>query len=139
MRVLFLVAAAGALAAAPAVAKPMTAPPRETAVWQSVKDQQINRFAAYLAPSYVAVYEDGIHDKATEVEFVRGQNLRGFRMGNFSSRTIDGGEDVLLTYMIDVRGTKGKTNFSGRYWATSLWHRSGRNWTLVYHSDVKAK
>ena len=138
MRMLFLVATA-MLSAAPALARPMTMQARETAVWQSVKDQQIDTFAAYLAPNYVAVYDDGIHDKATEVEFVRGQTLRGFRMGNFTSRTIDGGEDVLLTYRIDVRGNKGKTNFSGRYWATSLWHRSGKSWSLVYHSDVKAK
>lgn len=137
MRMLFVVAAA-ALVSSAAAAKPMSLEQRENAVWQSVKAQQIDAFAANLAPNFIGVYNDGFYDKARQVAFVRGQNVRSFRISNFSSRAIGGG-DVLLTYRLDVRGNKGKDNFSGGYWATSLWHRSGRNWTMVYHSDVKAK
>jgi hypothetical protein len=135
---MLFVVAATALVSSAAAAKPMTVQQREAAWLQSIKAQQIDVVAGYLAPTYVGVYEDGIHDKARELEFVRGQTIRNIRMSNFSARTTPGGE-VLLTYLLEVRGNKGRMNFTGRYWATSLWHRTGNSWTIVYHSDVKAK
>lgn len=134
-----VLAASVALAGSAAAAKPTSLEQRENAVWQSVKAQQIDRFAANLAPNYVAVYESGVLDRAGEISSVRGQKIESFNISNFRARPIDRGEDVLVTYKIDVRGSKGATVYSGRYWATSLWHRSGSAWSLVYHSDVPAK
>jgi hypothetical protein len=44
-----------------------------------------------------------------------------------------------MTYIADVRGTDGGESFSGRYWNTSLWHRSGGTWRTVYHGEAKVK
>ena len=137
MRLLFVMAAA-AIVAAPAAAKPMSPLQRETAVWQAFKNKTANVFSAMFAPNYVGLYEDGIYPLAHEVQTLKSVSLRSYKISNFSSRMIDD-DDMLVTYLVDERGTLGKTDISGRYWAASVWHRSGNNWTTVYHNETKAK
>jgi hypothetical protein len=47
--------------------------------------------------------------------------------------------DVLVTYVVDVKGTMGKDDVSGRYRAATVWHRAGNKWLTAYHTEIKAK
>lgn len=137
MRVLHWIAAT-AVVASPAMAAPSSPLERETAVWNAVKAKNLDAFAASMAPSFVGVYAFGLHDRAHEIRVVRDQTLRSFELGNFHARMIDP-NDMLMTYTADVVGTEDNESFTGRYWNTSLWHRSGGKWLTVYHGEVKAK
>lgn len=137
MRVVLWIAAT-AIAAAPATAAPRNPLQREAAVWKAVKAKQMDVFAASMSPDFVGVYAWGTHDRAHELRVVRNQVLRSFAIANFRAHMVDD-DDMLMTYTADVSGSDGGKSFSGRYWNTSLWHRSGGRWLTVYHGEVMAK
>ncbi len=126
------------MSTSPAIAAPFSPLARETAVWNAVKAKQMDLFAASMAPNFVSVYVYGLHDRAHELRIVRNQTLRRFAIGNFRSQLIDR-DNLLMTYTADVVGTEDNESFSGRYWNTTLWHRSGGKWLTVYHGEVRAK
>jgi hypothetical protein len=137
LRILHTILAAAAMAV-PVSASAMTPRARETAVWNAVKAKRMDVFAASMAPNFVGVYAWGTHNRDQELRVVRNQTLRSFAIGNFQSRIVDT-NNMLMTYTADVRGSEDNKSFSGRYWNTSLWHRSGGKWLTVYHSEAKAK
>jgi hypothetical protein len=69
---------------------------------------------------------------------VRSQRRRSFAIHNFRSRMV-GPDSMLMTYSADVQGRYKGASFSGRYWNTSLWHRSGGRWLTVYHGEAKER
>ena len=137
MRIL-LGAIASVILAAPVMAAPVSPLQRETAVWQAVQAKRMDAFAASMSPDFVGVYSEGTHDRARELEIVRIQRLRSFAIHNFRSRKV-GPDSMLMTYSADVQGTYKGASFSGRYWNTSLWHRSGGRWLTAYHGEAKER
>ncbi|MFL6765529.1 MAG: nuclear transport factor 2 family protein [Sphingomicrobium sp.] len=137
MRVISLVVLA-ALMVAPAAANALTPLQQETAIWQAFKDKNAKAFGAMLAPNSVSLYEDGAYSRAKELDNLNNAKISSFKIGDFDSRMIDS-NNVLTTYVVDVKGTEGKTDISGRYRAASVWHRLGKSWTGVYHTEIKAK
>jgi hypothetical protein len=95
-------------------------------------------FAASMTPNFVGVYAWGTHNRDQEVRVVRNQTLRSFAIANFQTRMVDA-DTMLMTYTADVRGSEDHKSFSGRYWNTSLWHRTGGKWLSVYHSEARTK
>ena len=137
MRVIHGVVAA-AVITAPASAAVISPLSRETAVWNAVKAKKMDIFAASMTPDFVGVYAWGTHDRAQELRVVRNQTLRSFAIRNFQAHLV-GVDNMLTTYTADVRGTEDGKSFSGRYWNTTLWHRSGTKWLTAYHSETKNK
>ena len=133
-----LIVAAAAFIAAPAFAASMTPLQRETAAEQAFKDKNAAAFKAMMAPNYVGVGDTGPCSAACEIKDMQSVNLSSFKIGNFQSRMIDP-DTMLNTYSLDGSGTMRKKPFKVRFWATTLWHRSGDKWLAVYHSGVKAK
>jgi hypothetical protein len=136
MRVIQAIVAA-AVVAAPASGLGLSPLARETAVWDAVKAKKMDIFAASMTHDFIGVYAWGTHDKAQELRVVHNQSLRDFKIGNFRAHMVDA-DNMLTTYTADVRGTEDGKSFSGRYWNTSLWHRSGARWLTAYHSEAKA-
>jgi hypothetical protein len=137
MRIITSVVAA-ALVFMPAAASADTPLQKETAVWQAFKDKKANAFGAMFAPTYVGLYEDGVASRAKELDNLKNAKIESFKIGNFASRMIDD-DDMLMTYTVDVKGTMGKNDISGKYQAASVWHRTGNKWAGVYHTEIKAK
>jgi hypothetical protein len=137
VRILHTIIAAAAMAA-PVSASGMTPLARETAVWNAVKAKRMDVFAASMTPNFVGVYAWGTHDRSQELRVVRDQTLRSFAIRNFRSRMVDT-NNMLMTYTADVEGSEDNKSFSGRYWNTSLWHRTRGKWLTVYHSEAKSK
>jgi hypothetical protein len=132
------VAAAAAFAFTSIAANAATPLQKETAVWQAFKDKKANAFRAMFAPTYVGLYEDGPSTTTKELDHLKSGKLESFKIDNFASRMIDP-DDMLMTYVVDVKGTMGKDDISGKYHAASLWHRTGNKWLGVYHTEIKAK
>jgi hypothetical protein len=137
MRIVSLVAFA-LLAASPANAAP--GPMQlERVVWKSLKDRDLGTFERYLAPNYVGHYSSGLRNRAEELAIVRGMTFDSYEISNMTSRTIDPGEDVMVTYSVVTSGRMGARTFSGKWWVASLWHRSGGKWQRVYHTGIQAE
>jgi hypothetical protein len=115
---------------------------KETSVWQAFKDKKADTFKGLLHPDFVAVYADGRATRDKELQSLRKSKLESFAISDFDHKMIDA-EDVLTTYTVTVKGTDGKSDVSGKYYSSSVWHRVGSGktskWVAVYHSEVKAK
>ena len=124
--------------AAPAAAQPVPSPgvllAQENSVWQAIADHRPDTFAAFLARDYVGVYPDGFKTAAQEVEAISELSLVRFQISDFAARTVDP-NDVVVTYRIDASGTQGGQEFSGRFNISSYWHRTGRQWHAVLHTQ----
>ncbi|HEX5257495.1 MAG TPA: nuclear transport factor 2 family protein [Sphingomicrobium sp.] len=138
MRIFSLVAAAAVMVTSVA-ANALTPLQLETSVWNAFKNKQAVAFQGMFAPNYVGLYDDGPASIAKEMSSLKAARLSSVNISNFSSRMIDNGEDMLTTYAVDVKGSEGKADISGRYWAASVWHHSGNKWLTVYHCEIKAK
>ena len=126
------------LACVPVAAWAETPQQKEMSVWQAFKDKKANAFGAMLAPNFVALYDEGTFNRAHELDTLKNTKLESFKFSNFASRMIDD-DDMLMTYTVEVKGVNGKQDVSGRYQTASVWHRTGKNWAAVYHSEIKAK
>jgi len=135
-------AALAAFAIAPVAAQADTPLQKETSIWQAFKDKKADTFKGMLHPDFVAVYENGRVSRDQEVQSLRKSKIESFAISDFNHRMIDP-EDVLMTYTVAVKGSDGKDDISGKYHASSVWHRVGSGktskWVAVYHSEVKAK
>jgi hypothetical protein len=132
------IAALAAFAIAPIAAQAATPLQQETAIWQAFKDKNAKAFTAMLAPNGVSLYEDGVASRAKELDNLKNAKIASFKIDNFSSRMIDP-NNLLTTYVVDVKGTMGKDDISGKYQVASLWHRTGNKWLGVFHTEIKAK
>ena len=132
------IAALAAFAVAPVAASAETPQQKETSVWQVYKDKKVEKFMGLVAPTYVGVYAEGTINRDREIQMMKETNLKSFAISDFSHKLIDP-EDVLMTYVVTVKGTQGKQDISGAYRTASVWHRSGKLWRAVFHSQVKVK
>ena len=141
MRIISIVALA-AFAIAPVASWADTPLQKETSVWQAFKDKKADAFKGMLHPDFVAVYDRGRSSRDDEVKALKASKLQSFAISDFNHRMIDP-EDVLMTYTVVLKGSDGKDDISGKYHASSVWHRVGAGktskWVAVYHSEVRAK
>jgi hypothetical protein len=137
MRIVSLIGFA-AIIAVPASAAPSPAQ-LERVVWKSLIDKDMGTFTRYLAPNYVGHYSTGLRDRAEELAIIRDMTFDRYKISNMRSRTIDPGEDVMVTYSVVTEGRMGMKKFSGTWWVASLWHRSGGKWQRVYHTGIQAE
>ena len=93
-------------------------------------------FGAFLDADYSGVYADGVHSRDAEIEAVRQEHLRSFALSSVSAKQLDAHLQK-LTYKITVKGDFGGVDFSGDYWAMSLWRSTGGQWLLVAHTEAK--
>jgi len=138
MRTIALIALA-ATALAPVSASAATPQQMESGVWQAFKTKNANAFKAVFTANYAGVYDNGASTVASELNEMKLTNIRNFAISNFSARRIDAGEDVLTIYDVDLKGTRGKTDISGRYHAASVWHYARNKWLTAFHTEIKAK
>lgn len=132
------IALVAAFAVTPLAAQAATPLQKETSIWQAFKDKNVKAFQAMFAPNYVGLYEDGPATAAKEMDSLKNAKIASFKIDNFANRMIDS-NNMLMTYVVEVKGTMGKDDISGKYHASSVWHRTGAKWLAAYHSEIKAK
>ncbi len=109
---------------------------RETAVWQAAQDAKPEVFGSFLDPAYSGVYADGVHSRDVEIEAVHQEHLHSFALSSVVTRELNA-HTQMLTYKIAVKGDFGGTDFSGDYWAMSLWRSSGGKWLVLAHTEAR--
>lgn len=108
---------------------------REKAAWQAVQDKKWDVFRKLLATDYRAAYREGLYNLEQELEAVRKTDLKAFI---FSDVTVafPGEDTAVLTYRVAAQGTQDGKDMSGVYHCGSVWHKSGAEWKVIFHTEV---
>jgi len=111
---------------------------KEKAVWQTVQDKKFDAFRKYLASDYRAAYAEGIYSLDQEMDSVRKADLKSFSLSD-STVVMPDRETALLTYKSTTQGTQDGKDMAGTWNCASVWHKSGADWKVVFHTEVKAE
>jgi hypothetical protein len=111
---------------------------RETALWEIVKNKQVDAFRKYYADNYSGVSSDGVKDINQELEGVRIVDLRDYSLTDTKVVFPNKGTAV-LTYKVTVQGSYQGQDISGVYYASSVWVNQGGKWLAILHTEAKAQ
>ena len=110
----------------------------EKAIWQTVKDKNYDAFRKYLTNDYRGVYKEGITNAEEDLTNVRKADLKSMSFGDMDVVFLD--EDAaMVTYKITVQGTQEGKDDSGSYNCASIWKKSGNEWRVAFHTEIKAE
>ena len=111
----------------------------ERMAWKALEEKRWDDFARMFTDDYQGVYADAIHDKATEVSGVKQAGLSNISLSDIKVSWIDK-DAAIVTSVVKGSGMMpdGKMgDFSSR--TTTVWKKSGKDWMVVYHSDISMK
>jgi hypothetical protein len=110
---------------------------RENSLWSSVKNKELPLLGKVFTADYVAVYDSGIVGKKDELGGIEQATLRSVRLDDFTLHNVDG-LNVLVSYKAVVDGDMNGKSMAGTYNTMTLWHRTGNQWYVAAHTEVKA-
>jgi len=111
---------------------------RENALWEIVKNKQVDAFRKYYADNYRGVSSDGVKDINQEVEGVRIVDLKEYSLAD-TKVVFPNKVTAVLTYKVTVRGSFQGQDISGVYYASSVWVNQGGKWLAILHTEAKAQ
>jgi len=111
---------------------------REKALWEIVKNKQVEEFRKYFADNYSGVSSDGVKDINQEVEGVRIVDLKSYSLAD-TKVVFPNKDTAVLTYKVTVQGSYQGQDISGVYYASSVWVNQGGKWLAVLHTEAKAQ
>jgi hypothetical protein len=102
----------------------------ERVIWDMLKRNSPDAFAALLAPDSVEVEPDGVYDKAGSVKSVSQTDFSKADISDFKALKID--EDVaLVTYMVKIPGLAPEGEHH-----TTIWINRGGKWLALFHQGT---
>lgn len=110
---------------------------RETAVWESVKNKEVESIRKVFQKDYVAVYDRGIFGLSEEIDGISKLTIRDYRVTDVNVRNLDP-STVIVTSKVVVDGDANGQSMSGTYNAMTVWQRSGNQWYVAAHTEIKA-
>ena len=111
---------------------------RENALWEIVKNKQVDAFRKYYADNYSGVSSDGVKDINQEVEGVRIVDLKEYSLAD-TKVVFPNKATAVLTYKVTVRGSFQGQDISGVYYASSVWVNQAGKWLAILHTEAKAE
>jgi hypothetical protein len=111
---------------------------REKALWEIVKNKQVEAYKTYYADNFSAVYSDGVKDINQEVEGVRIVDLKDYSLTE-TKVVFPNKVTAVLTYKVTVHGSFKGEDISGVYYASSVWVKQGGKWLAILHTEAKAQ
>jgi hypothetical protein len=111
---------------------------RERAVWEVVKNKQVDAYRKYSANNYRGVSSDGVKDINQEVEGVRIVDLKDYSLAD-TKVVFPNKATAVLTYKVTVHGSFQGQDISGVYYASSVWVNQDGKWLAILHTEAKAQ
>lgn len=109
---------------------------KERQVWDALKSQNFDAFAALLAQDMTYVTDDGVHDKTGTVDGVKALKLTDALLSDWKVVTLDK-DAAVVTYTITAKGTSGGHELPGTpLRASTAWVNRNGQWLAVYHQDT---
>src|SRR5260370_11268119 len=124
----------GGSAAAKTVAASTGADPaaNEKMVWEALKANDSDAFAAFLASDAIEVEQEAVYDKAGSVKTVSQIDLSKASLSEWKTVKFDD-DASLVTYMVKLPGSKPDQE---RH--TTIWVNRGRKWLALFHQGTPA-
>jgi Domain of unknown function (DUF4440) len=111
---------------------------RELALWEVVKNKQVEVYKTYYADNFSAVYSDGVKDINQEAEGVRIVELKDYALTD-TKVVFPNKVTAVLTYKVTVHGSFKGEDISGAYYASSVWVNQGGKWLAILHTEAKVQ
>jgi hypothetical protein len=111
---------------------------RETALWGSVKNKELNALRNTFSGDYVATYDSGIVGRDDELSGIEKLAINSVRLDDVKVRRLDPA-NVIVTSKATVDGSMDGKSMSGTYNSMTVWHRVGNTWKVAAHTEVKAQ
>jgi hypothetical protein len=111
---------------------------RETALWGSVKNKEMNALRNTFSGDYVATYDAGIVGRDDELSGIEKLAINSVRLDDVKVRRLDPA-NVIVTSKATVDGSMDGKSMSGTYNSMTVWHRVGNTWKVAAHTEVKAQ
>jgi hypothetical protein len=111
---------------------------KEKAVWQTVQDKNYDAFRKYFASDYHAAYAEGLFNLNQEIDSVKKVDLKSFAISDSTVFAPDS-DSLVMTYKAKTQGTQDGKDMSGPWNCASVWHKSGTDWKVVFHTEIKSQ
>lgn len=108
------------------------------AVWQAFQAKSPNDFKKLCAPNYTAVYAEGIVTVDKDLEMMKKVDLRSFDMHD-AKVTMWDADTALVAYTMKVAASMDGQDISGDLNCGTVWHKTGSDWLVVLHTEIKAE
>ena len=102
----------------------------EKMVWDALKANDSDAFAAFLAADFVEVEQDAVSDKAGSVKGVSQIDLSKASLSEWKTVSFDD-DAKLVTYMLKLPGAKPDQE---RH--TTIWVNRGGKWLALFHQGT---
>jgi hypothetical protein len=126
------------MAVAMAAPEPAAMMEKENAAWQAFKDKKTDDFKKYVSANLMAVYADGFHDTQKEVNSMSRWDIKSFALSDYKINS-PGPDVVIATYSVKLDGTFDNKDASGMYNSSTVWYKKGKEWTAIFHTNVKTE
>jgi hypothetical protein len=111
---------------------------RETALWASVKNKEMNALRNTFSNDYTATYDAGIVGRDAELSTIDKGSLTAVRLDDVKVHRLDPA-NVIVTGKATVDGMMDGKSITGTYNTMTVWHRLGNTWKVAAHTEVKAQ
>lgn len=111
----------------------------EEMAWAAIKDKRWDDFSKMLADDYQGVYADKIADKAGEMEGVKKGSVTSATLSAMKVTWIDKNAALITATMNGTGMSPDGTAMNFAMRTASVWRKNGKNWMIVYHTDMDLK
>lgn len=111
----------------------------EKSAWQMLQDKRYDDFAKMLTDDYQGYYVDERHDKTKEITGLKQITFKNVMLSDMKVQFADKGAAIVTsTVKFDAVIPDG-TTISGIERTTAVWVKRGKNWMIIFHSDIPTK
>lgn len=111
----------------------------EKSAWQMLQDKRYDDFAKMLTDDYQGLYANEKHDKTMEVAGLKQLTFKNVMLSHIKVQFADKDAAIVTsTVKGDTILPDGKT-ISNAGQTTTVWVKRGKNWMIIYHSDIPIK
>ncbi|HKR01787.1 MAG TPA: nuclear transport factor 2 family protein [Pyrinomonadaceae bacterium] len=112
---------------------------QEKQIWEEIKQNDADGFAAMLADDFVYVSSDGVYDKAGTVAGIKGLAVTDVSLSDWRTAMI-GDDAAVVTYTVSMKGTSGGQPIPATpVRAGSVWVNRGGKWLGVFHQETESE
>jgi hypothetical protein len=109
---------------------------KEKAAWQAFKDKKADDFKKLVSADLVAVYAEGVMDRAAELDTMSKRDMKSFSLSDFKVVMPDA-DTAMISYKAKVESSMEGKSESGNYNCGSVWRMKNGEWHAIFHSDMK--
>jgi hypothetical protein len=112
---------------------------KEQMAWKNLVDKKYDDFAKMFADDYQGFYESGVTTKTSEVAEVKQMTFKSATVTDVKVKMLDANNALVTSNAkAEVLLADGKSvPYNMR--ATSIWVKRGKEWLVVYHSNISIK